>query len=86
MESKKRKALSDANHLEIRKRNRTHPPAQQEIARLPPLSIDEERIPLAEFINQDNETIQEEDSDIFKLGVEYYSIIEEDVTWASLKV
>ena len=29
MESKKRKALSDANRLEIRKCNRTHPPAYQ---------------------------------------------------------
>ena len=51
---------------------------QQEIARLPPLSADEERIPLAEFINLENETIQEEDCDIFELVVEYYSIVEED--------
>jgi hypothetical protein len=51
---------------------------QQQIAQLPPPSAYEERIPLAEFINLVDETIQDEDSDIFKTVVEYYSIIDED--------
>ena len=51
---------------------------QQQIAQLPPPSTYEERIPLAEFINLENKTIQDKDSDIFEILVGYYSIVDED--------
>lgn len=51
---------------------------QEYINALPPPAAGQERIPLNEFINPDNETILDDDPDIFATVVERYSEVQED--------
>jgi hypothetical protein len=51
---------------------------QEYINALPPPAEGQERIPLNEFINPDNETILDDDLDIFAAVVERYSEVQED--------
>jgi hypothetical protein len=50
---------------------------QESIAQLPPPAKDEERVSLNEFISPENETIRDEDGEIFETVVERYSVEEE---------
>jgi hypothetical protein len=71
-EKRHRRALTDADRLLIRKRNQTHPPAQQkDLANWFTATTGH---PIDEFLNPEDETIFDEDEDIFTSVVNHYAV------------